>query len=89
MTETDVGRDLQDLAASTGRHAGHTLEQVGRCVYCSCGDRLQGRLTQPPPARTKDWQVRLADGFIAYVGPEGDARRVADKHEGAVAEKVR
>jgi hypothetical protein len=32
------------LLAGTGAHAGHTREQVGRCVYCSCGDRVQGRM---------------------------------------------
>jgi hypothetical protein len=38
---------LEDIAAmleSTGAHAGHTLTQVGRCVYCSCGKRIQGKL---------------------------------------------
>jgi hypothetical protein len=36
--------DLEDMVNSTGAHAGHSLQQVGRCVYCSCGQRYQGRL---------------------------------------------
>ena len=33
--------DLTEMSESTGRHEGHTLTQVGRCVYCSCGKRYQ------------------------------------------------
>jgi hypothetical protein len=36
--------ELQDVAESKGEHEGHTLKQVGRCVYCSCGFRFQGTL---------------------------------------------
>jgi hypothetical protein len=36
--------DLADMTQSKGAHEGHTLKQVGRCVYCSCGERYQGRL---------------------------------------------
>ncbi|HEX8866697.1 MAG TPA: hypothetical protein VF821_13660 [Lentzea sp.] len=36
--------EFQEVANGTGRHEGHTLKQVGRCVYCSCGFRYQGRL---------------------------------------------
>ena len=36
--------ELNDVLESRGAHAGHTLQQVGRCVYCSCGYRFQGRL---------------------------------------------
>jgi hypothetical protein len=35
---------LRDMAESTGAHEGHTLTQVGRCVYCSCGSRYQGTI---------------------------------------------
>ena len=35
--------DVYAAAAGIGRHEGHSLEQVGRCVYCSCGLRWQGR----------------------------------------------
>ena len=35
--------ELVEVVESHGRHEGHTLEQVGRCVYCSCGFRYQGR----------------------------------------------
>lgn len=38
--------NLQDLATSSGAHAGHSLKQVGRCVCCSCGDRYQGTLPE-------------------------------------------
>ena len=36
--------DLSDMMEHKGAHEGHTLEQVGRCVYCSCGARYHGRL---------------------------------------------
>jgi hypothetical protein len=36
--------DMTDMLYGQGRHATHTREQVGRCVYCSCGIRVQGRL---------------------------------------------
>lgn len=36
--------ELVEVAGSVGRHEGHTLERVGRCVYCSCGYRYQGIL---------------------------------------------
>ena len=36
--------DLEDLIGSKGKHQGHTLKQVGRCVYCSCGTRYQGTI---------------------------------------------
>lgn len=36
--------ELGEVMGSTGRHEGHTLSQVGRCVYCSCGYRYQGSL---------------------------------------------
>jgi hypothetical protein len=41
--------ELNEVVGSTGRHEGHTLRQVGRCVYCSCGCRYQGTL--PKKAR--------------------------------------
>lgn len=36
--------DLYDMLNGTGRHAEHTQSQVGRCVVCSCGLRVQGTL---------------------------------------------
>ena len=36
--------DINDMFAGAGAHEGHTLRQVGRCVYCSCGKRVQGTL---------------------------------------------
>ena len=38
--------ELREVTESSGRHEGHSLEQVGRCVYCSCGYRYQGTLPQ-------------------------------------------
>lgn len=37
-------QDLNDMLNGRGRHEGHARKQVGRCVYCSCGVRAQGRL---------------------------------------------
>ena len=36
--------DLYDMLNGTGKHAEHTQSQVGRCVYCSCGLRVQAKL---------------------------------------------
>jgi hypothetical protein len=36
--------ELREVTSGTGRHEGHALRQVGRCVYCSCGYRYQGSL---------------------------------------------
>jgi hypothetical protein len=84
MTADEHMARLDDLLAGTGEHEGHTREQVGRCVYCSCGQRIQGRAAAPPVRR---WQVRLADGFVAYRGPEADAHTIADRHDGATVER--
>lgn len=40
--------DVSAMITGTGRHAEHTRKQVGRCVYCSCGLRAQGRMATPP-----------------------------------------
>jgi hypothetical protein len=48
-TPEDIVEALENIAGvlqGTGRHAEHTQEQVGRCVYCSCGERVQGKLTK-------------------------------------------
>lgn len=37
-------QDLADMLNGEGRHAEHTQRQLGRCVVCSCGTRVQGRL---------------------------------------------
>jgi len=42
----DFLQDLYDATEGKGAHEGHTLEQVGRCVYCSCGLRWQGTLPE-------------------------------------------
>jgi hypothetical protein len=41
--------ELAEVTESRDRHAGHTLRQVGRCVYCSCGYRYQGTLPKVTP----------------------------------------
>jgi len=79
---------IANLVNSAGPHEGHTLRQVGRCVYCSCGQRFQGRLPDAKPTAPSRWQVRLADGFVCYIGPQGDAERVAARHDGAIVEVV-
>jgi hypothetical protein len=77
--------DLVDLTRSRGAHEGHTLRQVGRCVYCSCGERFQGRLRGPRVAadRAPVFEVVLADGFVSYRGSEDEAEKRAAKHAGA------
>ena len=39
-------QNLQDVLTNSGTHADHTARQVGRCVLCSCGTRVQGRLAK-------------------------------------------
>lgn len=34
---------IAEVLTRTGAHAEHQQEQVGPCVYCSCGARVQGR----------------------------------------------
>jgi hypothetical protein len=42
MAEIAAGvQDLADMVAGKGRHADHQREQIGRCLYCSCGLRVQ------------------------------------------------
>ena len=36
--------DMEECWGSVGRHEGHTLSKIGRCVCCSCGFRYQGSL---------------------------------------------
>jgi hypothetical protein len=36
--------DGYEVLTGTGAHAEHEQRQAGRCVYCSCGKRIQGRL---------------------------------------------
>lgn len=94
-TVDELLADLQDVLDGTGRHAGHDRRLIGRCVWCSCGARVQ--LNGPPPAdltpttglpgRARRWQVRLADGFICFVADtKWRAQQVADKHDGAAVE---
>lgn len=37
--------DLEDMLAGDGRHSDHERKQIGRCVYCSCGARAQGKMS--------------------------------------------
>jgi hypothetical protein len=48
----DALGDVVHVLHHTGRHAKHMSEQVGKCVQCSCGIRVQGRLvnTDAPSA---------------------------------------
>ena len=36
--------DMYEVLTGTGAHAEHERHQEGRCVYCSCGIRVQGRM---------------------------------------------
>jgi len=36
--------DIYEVLAGIGEHAAHERSQVGRCVHCSCGLRIQGRM---------------------------------------------
>lgn len=97
MTEPTVHEAAGVLAemvatlAGTGRHADHVRTQVGRCVHCSCGARVQGRL----PAGTTDaggapvFEVVLPDGFVSY---RTNSRELADdrarQHPGAVVRQA-
>ena len=37
----DAVTGLLATVNGTGPHAGHTREKIGRCLYCSCGERVQ------------------------------------------------
>lgn len=36
--------DAAEVLERTGAHSEHAQKQIGRCVYCSCGKRVQGRM---------------------------------------------
>lgn len=36
--------DIYEVLTGSGAHAEHEQRQIGRCVLCSCGVRVQGRL---------------------------------------------
>lgn len=36
--------DAHEVLTGTGAHAEHTRQQLGRCCFCSCGMRVQGRM---------------------------------------------
>lgn len=38
--------DVYEVLTGTGKHAGHKQKQKGACVGCSCGARVQGRLSR-------------------------------------------
>lgn len=41
----DYFNEAREAIDGTGRHEGHALRRVGRCIYCSCGYRVgQGKL---------------------------------------------
>lgn len=44
----DAVKDIADMLYGRGAHEGHTLRQIGRCVYCSCGTQAQGRIPKKP-----------------------------------------
>jgi hypothetical protein len=51
----DFFAQVEEAVKAEGRHAGHELEQVGRCVYCSCGFRIgQARLSDLRKAVLED-----------------------------------
>lgn len=89
MTDAELVAGLYAVLEGTGEHADHDRRQVGRCVFCSCGARVQGRMPAADVARPTGWQVRLADGFVAYRGSREQATAVAGRHEGATVEKAR
>jgi hypothetical protein len=37
-------QDSYEVLTGAGAHAEHEQRQIGRCVHCSCGMRVQGRL---------------------------------------------
>lgn len=41
--------ELYEVLTGTGRHADHERQQAGRCVVCSCGMLVQGRLETRKP----------------------------------------
>lgn len=61
-----------DVLRGTGEHADHEREQVGRCVHCSCGVRVQGRMVGPPQGPMR-WAVVAPDGFVCYLGTSREA----------------
>lgn len=54
--------ELVEVIGSVGRHEGHSLSKVGRCVYCSCGYRYQGTLPTADERRECAASVRDAPG---------------------------
>lgn len=88
--EPDWAKLMQDVLDGTGNHSGHKVKQVGRCVYCSCGDRVQvnGKLDIPSERRMSEnksktgYGVELSDGFVCYkTDSEELANEVAKKHK--------
>lgn len=92
----DLLADLQAVLDGTGRHAAHERRLTGRCVRCSCGERVQFNGAPPAdlvadappkPGRVREWQVRLADGFVCFKGDaKWRANEIAAKHDGATVE---
>ncbi|GAB3437372.1 hypothetical protein [Actinophytocola sediminis] len=51
-----ISEQLQDMAnvlSGTGRHADHDRRQLGRCVVCECGVRVQGTMAARPAQDTE------------------------------------
>jgi hypothetical protein len=88
MTDDELLANLQAVLDGTGAHAEHERRQIGRCVHCSCGTRVQGRgQNLSDPKAHQGFQVRLADGFVCWTGPtRWRANEIAAKHPGAVVE---
>lgn len=84
--------DLVDVLRGTGRHAEHRREQVGRCVHCSCGTRVQGAMAAARAAFGTPFrfEVVLADGFISYRSNDrANADAMAARHRGATVREAR
>ncbi len=81
--------DMADMLEGAGRHTDHTRRQAGRCAYCSCGMRAQGKAENlAAPARPVfRYAVVLADGFEAWAGNSRTrAGEIAANHDGARVE---
>ena len=81
--------DAYEVVQGSGAHADHTQQQIGRCVYCSCGERVQGQLPDGAQSQSFAYEVRLADGFVCYKGSHERALEIHCAHPGSTIERVR
>ena len=71
---TDYFTEAQEAIEGTGRHAGHGLEQVGRCIYCTCGLRV-GQGSLKAMRKVRELAARPADYWERHTHgprPHGD-----------------